>query len=63
MQNRNLDRLPLCDATEDEGVGVIFGNGVVGDLDAVVCGLPDVFCDVGVVVLRPRLFTISQERG
>ena len=63
MQNRNLGRLPLRDATKDEGVGGIFGNGVVNDVNAVVCGLFDFLCDVGIVVLRSHLFTISQERN
>lgn len=53
MQNRNFGGLPFCDATENEGVGVIFGDGVENDADAIVCGLSDIFCDVGIVVLCP----------
>lgn len=54
MQNRNFGWFPFGDATKNEGVGVIFGNGVVDDLDATVCGLFDVLRDIGIVILSPR---------
>ena len=54
MQKRNFGGFPFGNATQNEGVGVIFGNGVVNEADAIVCGLFDVLRDVGIVVLRSR---------
>jgi hypothetical protein len=54
VQNRNFGRFPFGDATKNDGVGVIFGNGVVNNVDAVVGGLFDILRDVGIVILPSR---------
>ena len=54
VQNRNFGWFPFGDATKNEGVGVIFGNGVVYDMDAIVGGCSDVLHDIRVIVLRSR---------
>jgi len=54
VQNRNCGGFPFGGATKNEGVGVIFGNGVVNEVDAVVGGHFDALHDVGVVILCSR---------
>ena len=54
MQSRNFGGFPLGDGTENEGVGVIFGNCIVNDVNTVVGGCFHVFCDVWVIVLHSR---------
>ena len=59
VQNRNFGGFPFGDGAKNNGVGVILGNGVESEVDAVVGGFFDVLCDIWVIVLRSR-FTIRQ---
>ena len=59
VQKRNFGGFPFGDGAKNDGVGVIFGNGVEIQVDTVVSGFFHVLCDVRVIILR-SCFMISQ---